>query len=103
MTVLEYIIFAVVGKLTIYFIQVFPLDHLPLVGKWFRGCLNKLWKCDLCLGFWVYLFLAVVLHANIFNFYVNGINEIIMGMITSFLVHLISLGWKDKFSVLYVE
>ena len=104
MTVLEYFVYAGLGKLTIYFIQIFPLDHLPLVGGWFRdGKLNELWKCDLCLGFWTYFVLAFLVKANFLGFYIPIITEMMMGMITSFLMHLISIGWKDKFSSFVLE
>ena len=104
---IDFFVYASVGKLTIYTVQILPLDHLPLIGRLFQEgrYLYKLWTCDLCLGVWVYAFLAYAFDINLLQgwFYIPIINEIIMGMSTSFLVHLVSLGWKAKFEIVYVE
>jgi len=101
----DFLAYAAIGKLIIYIIQIFPLDGLPLIGRLFQDgrYLYKWWKCDLCLGVWVYAPLSFLYNINFLPFYIPVINEIIMGMVTSFLVHLISLGWKEKFTVLSVE
>ena len=66
--------------------------------------LEELFGCDMCLGFWVYLTLALLFqYANV-NVNILDIpnapiiSALITGAITSFVVHLISIGWRDKFS-----
>ena len=95
----DFLVYALVGKLIIYITQIFPFPFRE--GRF----LYKLWKCDLCLGVWIYAFLAYAFGINLLQdwFYIPVINEIIMGMATSFLVQLISLGWNEKFTVLSVE
>jgi len=67
--------------------------------------LKQLFECDLCLGVWVYFFLTFLFGINYFyNFtYIPIISEFIIGAVTSFLMHLITLGWKEKFTILYLE
>jgi len=101
-TVVDYLVYAAIGKLTIYIIQTFPLDTVFSVFREERF-LGKLWSCDLCLGVWVYFFLALIFRVNIFPAYFPIVTEMIMGMMTSLLVHLISLGWSAKFKEIIIE
>jgi putative flippase GtrA len=71
--------------------------------------LEELFGCDMCLGFWVYLTLALLFQyanvdVNILDI-PNApiISAIITGAITSFVVHLISIGWRDKFGVYEIK
>jgi hypothetical protein len=95
------VIYLLVGKLVVFAIQKFPLDKLFFIGKFFQEgkFLEQLWKCDFCLGFWVYTFLAFAFPVNYLNEYVNVpiLNQALTGLISSFVMHLISIGWKDKF------
>ena len=82
-----------VGKLLIWTIQQFP--YRPQ-----KGFLGKLVDCDFCLGVWVYTVLNFVFNVNLmYEFFdIIGLNEIITGIIISFIMHLISIGWQTKFS-----
>lgn len=105
-----YIFYAGLGKLFIFLIQKAPYTKF-IIGFFkgrSRGFLEELFGCDLCLGFWVYLFLALLFqYANV-NVNILDIpnapliSAIITGAITSFVVHLISLGWRDKFSTFVI-
>jgi hypothetical protein len=102
--VLYYFIYALLGRLIIYLIQSFPLiGYLSSLGK----PLEKLFGCDLCLGVWVYWFLAWILNINIFNLWFPSINTVfayfLTGAVTSFIMYLIALGWKDQFSILEIK
>ena len=101
-----YIFYAGLGKLFIFLIQKSP--YMKFIIGFFKGrskeFLEELFGCDLCLGVWVYFFLALLFQyanvdVNILDI-PNApiISAIITGAITSFVVHLISLGWRDKFS-----
>lgn len=101
-----YIFYAGLGKLFIFLIQKSP--YMKFIIGFFKGrsrsFLEELFGCDLCLGFWVYLTLALLfqyanVNVNILDIpYAPIISAIITGAITSFVVHLISIGWRDKFS-----
>ncbi len=90
-----------IGKLSIYFIQIFP--PIQILYKW--KYLEKLLSCDLCLGTWVFAFYAWTFKINFMQewFYVPILCEIVTGAIASFIVHLVSIGWKDKFGVFEVK
>ena len=105
MTVVDYLIYAAIGKLIIYIVQTFPLDTVLVIGKLFREdrLFGKLWLCDLCLGVWVYFALALMFEVNVLPMYFPYVTEMIMGMMTSLLVHLISLGWSAKFKEIIIE
>lgn len=91
------IFIGLVGKLFIFLVQ-----QLPPVHNMKQEFFHKLFNCDLCLGVWVFFSLCGFFHfelvSEIVGIYVPLINEIITGAIISFLVHLMSLGWKIKFS-----
>ena len=96
---INFIIFAVGGKLLIYVIQKFtPLEGIK--NKYF----HKLISCDFCLGCWINFFLALA-----YNVRIGGIPQVfllshfLIGIATSFLVHLISIGWREKFEVIVIE
>jgi len=104
--VILYIFYAGLGKLFIFLIQKSP--YMKFIIGFFKGrskeFLEELFGCDMCLGFWVYLTLALLFqYANV-NVNILDIpnapiiSALITGAITSFVVHLISIGWRDKFS-----
>jgi hypothetical protein len=100
--VIYYFAYAALGKLLIYLFQKFPLAQ-SLFNR--RESLKKLYECDLCLGVWIYFFLALIVGVDKFYewTYVPVIIEFFIGAVTSFVIHLVSLGWKDKFTILYLE
>lgn len=88
--------FFMVGKLCIYMLQIFPPTK-KLSQKW--EFTKKLFECDLCLGVWVFWFLSYLFNMDYLAdyFYVPILSELITGAITSFIMHLISVGWDTKF------
>jgi hypothetical protein len=100
--VVRFVIFALIGKLLLYTFQKFPPVGWAR-AKWQFA--DKLFACDFCSGVWAYTILAFILNFNILEewVYVIGFTEIITGTVTSFLVHLVSIGWNEKFRILYVE
>lgn len=97
----QLVIFALIGRLTIFLLQKFPKSHLPIIGKLFREgkFLNELFSCDLCLGVWIYTGLAFITNVNVTGelFNIPILSEIATGISVSFVMHLISVGWKEKF------
>lgn len=107
--ILNFLVFALTGKIIVFLFQKFPKSKLPFIGKLFLdgGLLEELFSCDLCLGVWVYSFLSFLLEHTLleeFGFpYVLIVDEIITGMVVSFLVHIFSLGWNSKFQNIVIE
>ena len=98
--ILRYFAFAAIGKLLLYLAQKFPLTNY-IAGKW--KVLEQLVNCDLCFGFWVYLVLSVFYRIDILVPHVAVLSEIILASATTFLVHLISIGWSEKFNIVVIE
>lgn len=97
-----YFAYAALGKLLIYLFQKFPLT-LSLSKR--SEFLKQLFECDLCLGVWIYFFLALLFGTDKFYdwTYVPVITEFVIGAVTSFVMYLISIGWKSEFTILFLE
>lgn len=104
MTLIEqYFIYCLIGKLLIYLVQKSPYAKFigDIIGREsVRRFLLELLECDLCLGVWIFSLLAWIMKINMYSFYVPIVSEIIVGSSTSFVVHLVSIGWKEKFSII---
>ena|SRR5574343_169561 len=99
---IKIIIYAGLGKLIIYLAQNFPFQKISVIGKFWNDdtFLGKLFACDLCLGVWIYFFIALLLKINLFEEfgYMPIVFEFFTGATMSFIVHLLTIGWRDKFS-----
>lgn len=95
--ILKYLIYSIAGGFCIFFLRKFPFTD-RLVVRGFGGC-------NLCLGVWVYSFLAFVFDVNVFQeyFYVAALSELLTGAITSFIADIVVDGWKSKYSVTLVD
>ena len=96
-----FLVYVAIGKLLVFIGQKFLLDNLFQTPQF----LKRLFSCDLCLGVWVYTLLSGILRVFLFTDvygYVPLLSELITGCSISFLVHLLSLGWKSKFEVVIV-
>lgn len=64
--------------------------------------------CNLCLGFWTYLVLNLFFRIDIMDglenySYVPVFSEIVTATFTSFVMHLLVIGWNDVFSIIEVK
>jgi hypothetical protein len=95
----SWVIYLALGKIFIYLWQQFPLPSRLEKIK----VINKLHLCSLCSGVWIYSILACAMRMDIlvlFGFpFVFLIGWIVTGGVSSFLIHLISMGWNDQFAV----
>ena len=96
--------FLLVGRLAIFIIQKFPLPKLPFIGYYFKEgrTLRELVDCDMCFGVYVFTFLAFILRMNFIQemFGSKGlivIDQILTGMVASFVCHIFRIGWNTKF------
>jgi hypothetical protein len=89
----DYFIFLVFGKVAIYFLQTFS-SHINIKWKF----LQEMLACDMCLGFWVFTTLCFVFDVSIVPEF-PIVSYILTGAFSSLLVHLVSIGYKDKFGV----
>lgn len=63
------------------------------MGKWEFS--RELYECDLCLGFWVYLFLSPCFKIKILDNKI--VNNTVLAMISTMIGYLISEGWRANF------
>jgi hypothetical protein len=95
------VIYLAVGKVSIYLIQKFPLTE-KIGKKW--GLLEKLFNCQLCLGTWVFWFLAWMFGLHFETvYYVPILSELLFGGCASFVMYLISAGWNSLFQTVVIE
>lgn len=59
--------------------------------------LEKLHRCDLCSGTWIYGVLAIALQLDLFGAN-NIITQFATGALTSYLVHVFVIGVREKYS-----
>ncbi len=97
------IVFAIIGRLLVWTIQTStPTLAIKQLLKWVTigaadDFWDDLWKCDFCMGFWVFLPLTIMFEINILEpLYFVGFSEIVTALMASFVVHLANLGWKSK-------
>lgn len=92
-----FVLYVLAGKLLIYLLG----EKFPYFINSKSEFVRKLFGCDLCLGIWVYFFLAIGgqirLFEDLFTYTVPLTGEFIAACVTSFLVHLVSMGWREKF------
>lgn len=96
---IQFLAYIFIGKLMIYLGQKFAS---PIFKTHY---LKELFSCDLCLGFWVYSLLAMFLQIRLLEdvyLYVPLVSELITGAIVTFGMHLLTIGWRERFSVTIV-
>lgn len=96
----SFLVYVIVGKILMYFSMKFARDNGIT-----KGFIGRLLACGQCWGFWLYSLLSLLLGERLFIefFYVPFISEVITGGITSLIVHLITLGWREQFEVITIE
>lgn len=98
----NWLIYISIGKILVYLGMQFPL---PSFLKKIKS-IEYLHGCDLCFGVWVFGFLALFMQMDLLTVlgfqYVPVLSQLVTGGAISFIVHLLSLGWKAKFEVIVV-
>ena len=96
----SYLIYLVVGKVLIFFGMKFAEDN-EIGNKFIRNLLS----CPLCWGLWSYTALSFLLGEVLFRdlFFFPIVSNLITGGISSLLVHLVSVGWREQFSVIEIK
>jgi hypothetical protein len=89
----SWLVFAATGRILVYVWMQFPEPPFMKLPWW----LEKLHRCDLCSGVWIYSILAVVIGIDLFG--INHlVTQIASGVITSYLVHIFVIGVKEKYA-----
>ena len=96
---IEFFQYCGTGKLFIFLARKFP-PFRAIMGKWEFS--RELFDCELCLGFWVYLALAPFFKIKIDTIENKLVRNTVLAGVTSFLVFLISAGWRENFENLVI-
>ena len=100
--------FLLVGRLLVFVLQKFPFRK-TFIGNFFKEgkFLEQLFSCDLCLGVWCYAVVGYLLRidlvSELFGVYVIAFNEIMTGIIASFLFYIFAIGWQTRFGIIEVN
>jgi hypothetical protein len=89
----SWLVFAATGRILVYLWMIFPEPPFMKLPWW----LEKLHRCDLCAGFWVYTILAIALQFDLYGLN-HIVTYIITGALTSYLVHVFVIGVKEKYA-----
>lgn len=92
----DLLIWGIVGKL-VMFTENKLYHDIEWVNKLFSK-LNKLFECGYCLGFWNYLAICSLVGINFFEYHLL-VSLPLTAITFSFVVFLISAGWKTIFGV----
>lgn len=84
------------GRLLIWLVQTNGLSK-PIWG--IHPTLTELGECDLCIGFWGFLLMAILTDKPMFDFWPHWFDYVVQAAISTFIVHLVRLGWHSKFGV----
>ena len=94
------LIFLGLSGFLIWFIQSQKIFDYIFRGKF----LKEIRDCQVCLGTWVCLVLFPIFHLIIFeNWYQYIVMWIIFAAISSFIIHLIRLGWTSRFGITTIK
>ena len=97
---IDFLLYLGSGKLLLCLLKKFPPIQ-QLMSK--REFLRELYSCDLCYGFWVYLALSPFFDINVKQIKNRLLRLILTACFTTFLAHLVSIGWNEKFGILVIE
>lgn len=95
----EFVLYLALGKLLIWTGQKFGR------GNFNNRFLLRLFDCQFCLGVWVMTITALLFKINILSDvfpYVPILSEVVTGVVSSFLLHLLTLGWREQFDVVVI-
>lgn len=95
-----WLIYLAAGRLIIWLLQVNGL----LRPVWnLHPLLLELSQCDLCLGFWVYLFLGLLLSTRPFATWPFYVGVVVLAAFSTLSAHLLRLGWQSKFGITVIN
>jgi hypothetical protein len=98
--VVNLLLYLAAGRLITWLLQTSGLLR-PLWDR--HPILTELAECDLCLGFWVYLALAVTWGVTPLGLWPVPVEWVLLAAGSAFTAHLLRLGWWAKFGTVVIE
>lgn len=100
MSLFNFLFYLAAGRLITWLLQTNGLMR-PVWQS--HPLLAEMRACDLCLGFWVYLGLALAWPRRIFGLWPHDIERGLLAAITAMVAHLLRLGWLSKFGTVVID
>lgn len=103
MSLETWLLYLAAGRLLTWLLQTNGLMR-PVWGL--SSLLTELRDCDLCLGFWVYLTLAILSPHTQFLSLLNWpawLGVIVLAALSAFIAHLLRLGYQSKFGITVID
>jgi hypothetical protein len=95
MTLEYWFIYLAIGALVIFVWRKSPYS------KWIgqkSKFIQELQDCNLCIGFWFYFLLAIIMQVNVFKeFYIIGVSQFLSAVVTAFFFYVLHAGWDALF------
>lgn len=95
----DFLVFMAIGRLLTWLLQINGLLR-PVWRS--RPILAELKECDLCLGFWVYLILALF-SPKALGLWPYLLDRLGLAGLAALAAHLIRLGWQAKFGITIID
>lgn len=95
----SYLLYLTAGRLLTWLLQINGLTR-PIWNS--HPTLQELSECDLCLGFWVYLFLALFVKGATFGLWSWPTDRLVLAALSALGAHLLRIGWDNKFGITVV-
>jgi hypothetical protein len=96
------VFFILIGKVVIHAWMAFHLPKFMKKIEWFV----ELHNCDFCSGIWVYSVLSFFMGMDLLELtgfgYIPIIGAGVTGILVSWLMHLLTLGWKAKYEIVVI-
>ena len=94
----EFILIVILGRVLLYAVQSVA-GNVEL-----GGFVKKLVSCDFCLGCWLFFGLMWGFDQRIVGIpHIPILSHFLLGIVVSFVVHLIRIGWTTKFETIVIE
>ena len=96
---IDFLVYLGSGKLLLFLLKKFPPTQV-LMGK--REVLRQLYSCDLCFGFWVYLFLSFFMDIKVDRVKNSLVRRLLVASISTLFAQCSSVGYAELFTTIRV-
>jgi len=97
---IDFLLYLGSGKLLLFLLKKFPPFQVFMSKK---ESLQRLYNCDLCSGFWVYLFLSFFIYIKVDQVKNPLVRRLLVAAISTLLAQCSSVGYSELFTTIRVS